>query len=421
MIVKENIKELRSSLSIPSAMNSYSMTMEYMRNWFLSKFNKNYFKTVHIDGKHVLDDFRKFSNTESLKKLKPSVAIIPRIEMEYDREGLDTYLYDKSQYIRRSKLESSFFKDRRKNMYLAIGLDQIKMDFNFRIRVSTRAQQLDLYKYMNMAFRIGATQEEFIDMDFHIPYSLMLQVAKDAGFEIEDEKIVNPINFVSYLNEHSIIPVLYKYRTVNGKSEFFLRFREMYVHISCLDKLSADDGDREGMLNNNYIIDMNATVKMPAPKRYMYYSTEDHSLIKSIETEDGDSPIGLYNIKIPNIPEFNEKGWQTYLTTECYEDDLSKPLSIEFRELIEGSDLGKVIDHHINIHITPSLFVDFKLFNNGKEIKYDIDWKNFIMNTNEIMEEKITNISVYIDLKYLSDQIIQMNEMEANRYKSVRK
>lgn len=409
----EDIKELRSSLAIPSAVNSYSMGIEYMKNWFLKKFNKDYFKTVHIDGKHISDDFKKFSNTESLKKMKPSVAIIPRIDFEFDRDSLDNYLYSKSQYIRRSKFDSSFFKDVKRNMYLSIGLDQLKMDFTFRVRVSTRAQQVDLYKFMNMAYRIGATQEEFIDMDFHIPHSLMLQVASDAGFEIKDDKIIDPIKFVGYLNEHSVIPVLYKYRTINGKSEFFLRFSEMYVHISCLDKMSADDGEREGMLNSNYVIEMNATLKMPAPKRYMYYSLEEHDKVNGLDSDI--NTVGLFNIRIPNIPDTNEKGWQTFLTTECYEEDLTKPLTIEFKELFENSDIGRVIDHHMSIHINPSLFIDFKLFNDAKEIEYEIDWKNYLIITNKMMEDHVTNISIYSDMKYVFDYIIQLNEMDKNR------
>lgn len=410
----EKIKELRSSLSIPSTMNSYSMVIEYMRNWFLMKFNRDFFKTVHIDGKHVLDDFRKLNKTEILKRPKPAVSIIPKMDMEWDRDGLDTYLYDKSQYIRKSKLESAFFKDIKRNMYLAINLEQIKMEFNFRIIVESRAQQIDLYKYMNMAFRIGATQDDFIDMDFHIPYSLMLQVAKDAGFEIVNEKITNPIDFVTYLNDHSIIPVLYKYRTINGKSEFFLRFREMYVHISCLDRLSADDGEREGMLSSNYSIDFNVTIKMPSPKRYMYYSMEEHELVKGIES---DKTIGLFNIRIPNIPETNDKGWQTLLTTECFEDDRSKPLSIIFKELLDNSDTGKVIENHINMKINPSIFIDFKLFNNGKEIEYELCWETYTMTTKEILYDVVTNISIYVDLKYITNHIIQMNEMNESRMK----
>lgn len=414
---KEKSIELRSSLSIPSAVNSYSIAIEYMKNWFLSKFNKNYFKTIHLEGKHVLDDFRTFDNTAALKKSKPSVAITPRINFEYDRDGLDTYLYDKSQYIRKSKLQRSFFKDMKRNMYLGISLDQLEMEFNYRVRVSTRSQQIDLYKYMNMAFRIGATQEDFLDLDFHIPYSLILQVAKDAGFEIVDNKIVKLLDFVTYMNEHSVIPVLYKYRTVNGRTEFFLRFREVYLHISCLDKLQADDGEREGMLNNNYIIEMNATIKLPAPKSYAYYSTEEHDLVNCLELEE--STLGLANIKLPKIPDTNEKGWQVFITTECLEEDLTKPLCIEFKELIEHSDIEKVINHHKDVLISPSLFIDFKLYNNGEDVEYEMDWENFSMTTKKIMENELTNIVIYVDLKYVSEQVIQMNEMYKDRFRSV--
>lgn len=415
----EPISELRSSLSIPSATNSYSIAIEYMKKWFLSKFNKEYFKTVHIEGKHVLDDFRTFDNTTALKKSKPSVAITPRIQFEYDRDGLDNYLYERNQYIRRSKLQSSFFKDKKRNMYIGISLDQLEMEFNYKIRVSTRSQQIDLYKYMNMAFRIGATQEDFLDLDFHIPYSLILQVANDAGFEIEDNKIVRLMDFVSYMNEHSVIPVLYKYRTVNGKTEFFLRFREVYLHISCFDKLQADDGEREGMLSNNYIIEMNVVLKLPAPKAYSYYSTKEHNIINSLEISE--DLIGLANIKLPRIPDTNEKGWQVFITTECLEEDLSKPLCIEFKELIENSDIEKVINHHKDLLITPSLFMDFKLYNNGEEVEYEMDWDNFTMTTNKIMEAELTNIVIYVDLKYVSEQIIQMNEMYKDRFTSVKK
>lgn len=419
MFNREPIKELRSSLSIPSSTNSYSIAIEYMKKWFLSKFNNGYFKTVHIEGKHVLDDFRTFDNTAALKKSKPSVAITPRIQFEYDRDNLDNYLYGVNNYIRRSKLDSSFFKDHKRNMYLGISLDQLEMEFNFRVRVSTRAQQIDLYKYMNMAFRIGATQEDFLDLDFHIPYNLILQVAEDAGFEIVDNKIVKLLDFVSYMNEHSIIPVLYKYRTINGKTEFFLRFREVYLHISCLDRLQADDGEREGMLNNNFIIEMNAVLKLPSPKLYSYYSTEEHNILNGINIEE--NVIGLANIKLPKIPDINEKGWQVFITTECLEEDLTKPLCIEFKELIENSDIEKVINHHKDILISPSIFIDFKLYNNGEEIEYEMDWTNFTMTTNKIMEEVLTNIVIYVDLKYVSEQIIQMNEMYKDRFKSIEK
>lgn len=418
MKVVENVKQLYSSISIPSTVHSYSIAVEYMKQWFMDKFNKDYFKTVHIEGKHVFDDFRANPDiTSNLKKLKPSVAIIPQLEFEYNRDTLDLYQFGLKTYSRRSKLESSFFKDKEKNMYLGVSLEQLQMNFNYRIRVSSRAQQVDLYKYIQMACRVGSTQGEYIDIDYHIPYNLMVQVAKDAGFEIKDDKIVNTIDFVSYLNSHSVIPILFKYRTINGKSEFFLRFREVYMYIDCTNSLSADDGEKEGMLHTNFIIDMNVTLKMPTTKMFSYYSLEEHDKIEHVESPDNNG-IGLFSIKIPNIPEKNEKGWSEYLSTEYFEEQKKTPLVIEFKELFEGSDIEKLINYTKSIHISPLVFIDFKLFNNGEEIKYNIDWDKMTLTTDRIVISDVTNISVYTDLGYMSKQIINMEELYKDRFRN---
>ncbi|MGL5327989.1 MAG: hypothetical protein ACRDD7_01890 [Peptostreptococcaceae bacterium] len=413
----EDVKELYSSISIPSTIHSYSIAVEYMKKWFLDKFKNNYFKTVHLDGRHVFDEARNFDMIKSLKKLKPSVAITPQLEFDFNRDTLDLYQFGLKHYSRRSKLETSFFKDLDKNMYLSVSMEALQMNFNYRIRLSTRAQQVDLYKYINMACRIGATQGEDIDIDYHIPYSMILQVANDAGFEIKDNRIINVVEFVTYLNSHSIIPVLYKYRTVNGKSEFFLRFKDIYMHINSLTPLSADDGESEGQLRSNYIIDMNVTLRMPTVKMYNYYSVETHDIMDNIELSD-EANVGLFGIKIPNIPEKNEKGWNEYLTTEFFCDNNKDNLVINFKELFEGGDLERIISHTNDIHISPSIFIDFKLFNNGDELSYDINWDTQIMTSHEIPVSKITNISVYVDSNYLHKQIINIDELNKDRYRT---
>ena len=48
MQIVENIKELYSSISIPSTVHSYSIGVEYMKQWFLNKFNKDYFHACFL-------------------------------------------------------------------------------------------------------------------------------------------------------------------------------------------------------------------------------------------------------------------------------------------------------------------------------------------------------------------------------------
>lgn len=411
---QEHIKELYSSVSIPSTVNSYSMGIEYIQKWFLDKFAPNYFKTIYVDERHITDEYKNFDQIKSLKKMKPSLAIIPQFQFDYNRDMLDQSLSGIDTYHRKSKLDRSFFRDKEKNLYLGINMELLQINFTFKVRVSTRAQQLDLYKYMQMAFRIGSTQGEELDMDFHIPYSLMLQVANDSGFSIKDNIIEDPISFTNYLNTNSLIPILYKYRTINGKSEFFIRGKNLYTHISSQEQLSADDGEVENQLKSNYMIEMNIVLKIPAPKLYTYYSIYKHHLINSIESTG--SEIGLFNISIPSIPDMNDKGWQDFVYTEWYEKNTGdEPLLIQFGELFKNNDIEKLINHTKDMHISPSIFIDFKLFNNGKEIEYEIDWDKEEIKTIEPVKDEITYINVYTDMKYMNEQLISLEGLYKNR------
>ena len=50
----DEIKLFRS-LSIPSEVHGYSIGVEFMRDWFMEKFPKDFFKTVYINGKNIID------------------------------------------------------------------------------------------------------------------------------------------------------------------------------------------------------------------------------------------------------------------------------------------------------------------------------------------------------------------------------
>ncbi len=406
-------KELYSSIAIPSTVHGYSNGVEYMKNWFLDKL-PDYFKTVHMEGKHAFDDFRRFNKDESLKREKPALSIIPSLVFEYDRERLDSYPYGIDHYMQRSDYEGAFFKDHDKNRYIGMTAEQLQMNFTFKMKLSSRAQQLDLYKYIQMAMRVGYTQGEYITMDYHIPYGVILQLAKDAGFRIENNIVLDTIKFLKYLNSHSEIPITYKLRTINGRNEYFLRVKEVYAHISCQDSLSADDGEREGMISNNFMIELTATLKIPCPKMYIYYSETEHLELKKIQLKE--ECVGLYSVKLIEIPNMNEMGWNQYLTTEYFEEDIKNPLVIDFNEFFRNHDLGLAIDYNNILKISPTAFLDIQLFNSNKKISYDIDWSTLILTSKELVDEKITFISIYVDTDYLTKVISNIEKCD---YKTI--
>lgn len=415
-IKKKNSKTLYRSICVPSMVQSYSLCIEYVKKWFLSKFAPDTFKSIYVDGKNIYDDFRSLSRIELLKRQKPALTIIPSISWDFNNGNIDSYPYGLDTYVQTGRFKNSFFGCKETNSYLGIGMETILMPFNFRIKLETRAQQLDMYKFMKIACRIGFTCGEDVDLDFHIPRALMIQLARDNGFEVQepddanrDSVIKNIPEFLRWLNMHSSLPFLYKHRTLNGKNEFFLRMRNMHVHIRPGD-LSADDGEREGQLTNNFTIEMSIEVRFPAPKLYAYYSNNEHKLqVVYGAWYQPNGPVSTcYTFKGSVVPDKNRYNWPLFMST-TYEDDedyINKPLNINMSELLEG-DIGFCIKDCLSKGISPSIFCDFIFYNGGEYVNGKFDWGSLTFTSTNPIRSPGTFIGVYVDNDFIADFITQ--------------
>ena len=413
---KDKLEELHSynlnaSLSIPSVVNGYSLGVGLIKKWFFNRIKESYFKYWTVDESNYNSAFDRAEQYKNFKIQKPSLLITPRVDTQWNREGLDNNLFGVNTYLRRKVVENSFFKDPINNIYLDMDTEQLRINFTFRVRVSSRSHQLNLLKTMNMKCRIGATETDYQDMDFHIPFDLMCQIAKDVGYKVIDNKIENMQGFISYLNQHSQMPILYRYRKINAKYEFFLRMKQVYTHIDCRDQLDADDGEQLEQTKTNYIITMNCVLDMEIPKFYAYCSKNSH--IFNIDSVH-EYTIPVNTIQFPDIKDVNEKGWNKYYEIDIEEDDLNKPLAFNFEELFleETGDISiikNIIDHNNECYISPSVFIEMKLYNNGQEVDYTINWKNFTIESNNLLLSHITHIVMYLDRKYINDYKINMD------------
>ena len=408
--------ELKTSICMPSYENSYSIGIQYLKTWFLSKFHENYFKSFHVGGKHVLDDYRNFKINANLVKENPKAAMMVSLEEGYDRENIDLYQFGVDTYVRRVNLDRAFIRDPKRNVYVKAFMEEMKMKATFRIKVSEKAQQLRLYKMMQMMFGVKTTKTKYIDVDFHIPYSLMTQLANDVGFEIENGEVVDKIVFLSYVNRYSQKPILMKYRNINGKVEYFVRVTDLYSHIYVPDDISIDEGEEQGQVTSGFMLEMEVELKIPCPKFYAYYSTKQQDIIDPTNTlHDNMVSLDLCTIKIPTVPEYNSKGWAIQLRTDCEETDLEHPLKINLDELFAGSELLELIDYNNSIYKSSDVFLDFKLFNNGFEVPYVVDWKTKTLTTTKLMVSYITHMYVYVNNEYVNIQRMMKDRPDKDR------
>lgn len=407
----KHARRLNKSICLPSTIQAYNMANQFVKYWFLSRFEKDTFKSVYVDGKNIMDEFRRVPKPELIKRPKPSLAIFPSIDLGFNNDGVEFSSYGLDVYAPLGRYKDSFFKDDDRDVYLGLSMQTLLINFNIRCRFETKSQQMDAYKYIQMAHRVGSIYGEDIDIDFHIPYGLMIQIAEDAGFEIVYSKerqkypeILNIHSFLSYLNTHSGLPFIYKYRADNGKNEFFIRMRDMYVNINPTD-LSADDGETEGHMKNNFGIDMTLEIRFPAPQYYAYYSSNEHKIKTVYGSWNNVNGVitAIYCFKGLEVPPTNKAGWTMWVHT-TYEDkeSIGQKLTIDFTDLFKG-EMADFVQEMIHQNISPAIFCDMILINNAQVITGKMDWETLTFTSNYPVESAGTFIGVYLDMEYLNN------------------
>lgn len=407
-------KLMRTSVMLPSQHQAYAVCVEFAKKWFLEKFKDNYFNSVYVSGTHSFDEFRKFSDiNQQMKRANPLLAIIPTIDMSHTRQWIDSQP-ELPLLLRRSKIEGTFFNDIKKGLYCQLIFKTILMNFTYKIRLDTRAQELDMMEYIKFNHRAGWTETRELAVDIHIPKKIILQIAFDNGFKItKDGEIEEPIKLLEYLNSHSYIPFLYKLRCSTGNKEFFLKVPNCVAHIKA-DLPQMDDGERSDTITTNYNIDFQIEVEMTAPYCYTYFSQHDHTYLIHEPTFDNYDKIAIMAAEMTILPELDCNGWDKFVVTEydVDEDDLNAPIDINFGDFFNGHDLEKIIDYTKAIAVSPSIFLNMIMFNDAIALDYEMNWNTMICHIKNPITNCRTVIGIYADRKYINETLIYLNELD---------
>ena len=411
---KQHNLTLNCSMASPSLIHTEAIATEWIRNFMLSKL-PNYFETVYINEKHILDEYKHMDKSYNfLSKPKPALAIIPKINYDFNNNDHNDNRFGNNIVINQSRLDTSFFKDFKKNRFLALALELVEIEYGMRILVDTRSKQVDLYKTMCNTFPIGTTAQIKIDLDFHIPLNMMIQLAKDSGYDIEHDDVAQCTQFVSYLNSKSELPIMYKYRRMTGKHEFFVRMRDFRLRVDMSERLNLDDGQQDGSTVDRFGIDFAMRVMIPSPKWFAYYSDQIHDKIQELpENKNENINIGVVDIhKIPNV---NECGWNIYLTVDYEEVDKDKDVVINYTELFESLRMLELIKYALDNNINPTQFIDIKTYNGDKEYDLNMNWYTLEGSYYAKFKATTTVIALYLDTELVHKYNVEREKLNDNR------
>jgi hypothetical protein len=411
-----------SSVTLPSQYSSYAVCVEFAKEWFLEKFPEHYFNSIYVEGSHSFDEFRKFSDINAqLKRANPLLAIIPNIDMTHNRQWIDVNP-ELPMMMRRTRMEGTFFDDIRDNrgLHLQIQFKTILMTFTFKIRVDTKAEELDMMEFIKLKHRAGMTESRELALDIHVPKQIISQIAWDNNIRMnEDGTPVDSAEMLKYLNAHSMIPFLYKLRCATGNNEYFIKVPDCMAHIKT-ELPNGDDGERQDMVSTNYNIDFAVEIEMTAPYCYTYYSQREQNWIRNCAPTDNLNKhyICVMQATKTEIPPEDEHHWKMITTQpiqyEVDEEDLNTEIDIDFKPQFNNTDVGGVIKYTLDMGINPYLFINFKIYNDAIECGYTMDWKTLTMHINRKITKQTTVIAIYCDNEYILNTITHLAELDTN-------
>lgn len=409
---KVDIKSFRNEVMLnrniiiaPSHYN-YSLCTNYATRWFKDKFDiidPNFFSYTHLDGSSAFAEFTRLTKQEMLvqsKDGKATLTIFPEIEDQFNRDVVDLSLFGIDQYIRCARIDSAFMKDEVNHRYLLMNMDLIMMMFSFKIKLPTKSRQLDILKYMRKAFRVSLTETKYIDIDYILPPSVTLTMAKDLGFEIKDSVIQEPFKFLTYLNTISLLPILYKHYDATGRFEFYMRMNDLPVEVRTTS-LSKDSGNKTGHLASDFGIDMDIEVKFPAMDMYVYFSKDSGVFLDPKDYIDTESII-ISTLHLQNIPGMNEKHWLRFVESRYENDNNNEVLDIDMNDFFSG-DILNSIKFHKDKFISPDVFIDLQIYNESNKINCNMNWNTMKLTTSTPISGKMCDIVMYVDAKYFNE------------------
>lgn len=400
--------QLNKNITVAPLHQSYALAIEYMRHWFLQKFSNDFFSWIHLDGSHVFGEMAKLDKKSVINHLsddKAALTIIPTIDDDYNRDRLDQNLFGIDQFINTTKIDKSFFQDPINNKYIMMKMDMMLLNFTYKIKVPSRAMQLDVQKYMKLAFRTNLSETRDVDLDYVLPYPMMIVIANDLGFEVKDDKIVEPIKFLTYLNSRSYIPITYKRSNINAREEYFVRVDHLPVRLLVKDVVK-DDGNKYGHISDDFGIEMQVEVRFPSMQLYIYFSREEFTNINiGSEVYNIDNTLMMSLHYYDDPPPINDKGWKLTINAQ-WEEEKPGDINIDLNELFNG-ELSQIANYLTNKFISPSVFIDVQIFSAGIKLDTDIDWGDMKLHAYNPSDKLVSSLAIYVDLEYLNSMRIE--------------
>lgn len=402
------VKDKRYISLMSSSSHTYGNALAFIQNWILNLFDKDLFKTIHVNSKIAHRQLRSTNqNHEFLHKTKPMAIFRPRIAQEDESKFLSgTALIERQTDLYNTwgatNLEP-FFSDPVHNIEVRYQLNRSVMYIDCVFIFSTLMQQLDYYDYIKNAVRINHPFLIPTFLESYMPQEMLKIISDITGVPLYDQNN-STREFLQFMNQNSGYPVSYKLQGSSATREFY-RCYPVNIDTTITD-LSRDEGEKVGHTMNNYQVTMTVRIEFNSTGFYYIFSDKIFDIKLPKVSTDSSEIIPFFTDVILKEDLNLQNGWHLYNSASCLLEKIRD--SIEIESLINAS-IRKVINYHLDNGMPLFEFLDVKIRRQGKLLiegmDYKIDYKNMTVYFNNSSTYFTYKFLICVNAEYINDMI----------------
>jgi hypothetical protein len=361
MIVYTGENEVKLVQSVASASTLISSLTGEIKEYIISKFPKNLFKSVYIDtAETITAQNRNAKFNSNLNKIQyPNLSITPQISLDNPIEGTEKSPHQSSPnlYLRTNMREAyrKLMVDPAKKVQMYYTNDYITTNFNFRITMNKFIQNIDMAHYIKSNFQMGFFQ--FLNgryLNTEIPKSFIKIIGGALNYDINDAEQRDALRMYLISTSRGEDYVKMKTNLSTGKVGFFVNERANFL-VLVTDLDAPGSITRDQMSEGEYVINFRVQVSAWLPNAFIMsvnrdlYLSLNGELIAEVtnpettQMDDGIYSLTLFSVRLDKKDAiyFRNSQNQTVIGELAYHEvftyDITKPLDeIFFGELVAG-------------------------------------------------------------------------------------
>jgi hypothetical protein len=314
MIIYTDNNDIRLVQSVASASTLISSLTGEIRQYILSKFPKDFFKSIYIDtAETIQSQNRNDKYNKNLNKLPyPTMGITPEISIDSPIEGMEKSPHLSSPNLFLRKDMKSFYKrillDTERKYSLYYTSDYITANYNFRITTNKYIQNADLTYFMKSNFQQGFFQflnDKYINTE--IPKTYIKIISDIMGYNLDDSDDMTEMELYMIATGTQEDIVRKKINLMTGKTGFFVNEKSNLLTLFT-DLESPGSVIRDGMSEGEYVLNFRVQVSTWLPNSFIFsidknkFLELDRSTIEnSLSNISGEQDEGFYSLSISDV------------------------------------------------------------------------------------------------------------------------